>query len=149
MTTLTEVDVILGMDILSKMTIDIKAREGIARPRQPEQDWSHLVLRETIKVPAMKSRVFFLENHLPGLVLFEPGMELPEGLQRVPTLGKGSQLAVQLDNRSEEDILLSPQWTIGTAFPVQLVVKEPSTAEEHLPEIPGNLNNVQQRQLQK
>ena len=43
LTTLKDVDVILGMDILSKLGIQIDVREGKARPRQTSQEWvSHI-----------------------------------------------------------------------------------------------------------
>ena len=107
-----------------------------------------MVMRENMKIPAGKSRVFFLETQVPGLVLFEPGIEMPEGLQGVPTLSKGPRLVVQLDNHSSRDITLNPQWTIGKAFPVQLVVKAPPATGKELPDIPNTLTAKQRRQLQ-
>ena len=101
-----------------------------------------------MKIPAGKSKVFFLKNDFPGLTLFEPGLELPEGLQGVPTLSCGPRIAVQLDNHSERDILLSPHWSLGQVSCVQLVVKAP-VVEGQLPEVPQSLSDEQQVQLKE
>ena len=99
-------------------------------------------------MPAGKSTVFFVKNDIPGLVLFEPGIELPERLQGVPSLSMGPRMAIQLDNHTLRDITLNSQWNIGKAFPVQLVVKEPPTSGKQLPDVPDSLTGVQQKQLQ-
>ena len=135
LTTLTDVDVILGMDVLSQFGVKINSKEKTASPAQ--EHCILLILEENIKIPAGKSRVFLVNNTLPGLTLFEAGANLPEGLLGVLALGKGSRLAIQLDNLSERDIMLNPKWDIGQFYCVQLT--NPSKAG-HLPEVPGTLD---------
>ena len=91
--TLTDVDVILGMDVLSQFDVKIDSRNQMASPARGL--CTSLILDENVKIPAGKSRVFLVNNTLPGLTLFEPGANLPEGLLGVPALGKGSRLAIQ------------------------------------------------------
>ena len=107
LTTLEGVDVILGMDVLSRFHVQIDTKSQIARPGIRQEVCAALVLKENYKIPAGKSRVFFLKNTLQGLTLFEPSDNLPEGLLGVPTLSKGRRVAVQLDNLSEKDVLLN------------------------------------------
>ena len=60
----------------------------------PAQEYcTSLILDENIKIPAAKSRVFLVSNTLPGLTLFEPGANLPEGLLGVSALGQGSKIS--------------------------------------------------------
>ena len=87
-----------------------------------------------------------MKNTLPGLTLYESGTNLPEGLLGVPALGKGSRLAIQLDNLSERDIMLNPKWDIGQLYSVQLT--NPPKAG-HLPEVPGTLDESQKEALNK
>ena len=94
LTTLTDVDVILGMDVLSQFDVKIASRKQVASPAR--ELCTSLILDENVKIPAGKSRVFLVNNTLPELTLFEPGANLPEGLLGVPALGKGSRLAIQL-----------------------------------------------------
>ena len=105
-----------------------------------------MILDENVKIPTGKSRVFLVNNTLPGLTLFEPGANLPEGLLGVPALGKGSRLAIQLDNLSERDIMLNPKWDIGQLYSVQIA--DPPKAG-HFPEVPGTLDNNQREALNK
>ena len=144
LTTLTDVDVILGMDVLSQFGVKIDSREKTASPAR--EHCTLLILEENIKIPAGKSRVFLVNNTLSGLNLFEPGANLPEGLLGVPALGKGSRLAIQLDNLSERDIMLNPKWDIGQLYSVQLT--NPPKAG-HLPEVPGTLDESQREALNK
>ena len=144
LTTLTDVDVILGMDVLSQFGVKIDSREKVASPAQ--ELCTSLILEENVKIPAGKSRVFLVNNTLTGLTLFEPGANLPEGLLGVPALGKGSRLAIQLDNLSERDIMLNPKWDIGQLYSVQLT--DPPKAG-HLPEVPGTLDDSQREALNK
>ena len=81
LTTLTDVDVILGMDVLSQFDVKIDSRNQVASPAR--ELCTLLILDENAKIPAGKSRVFLVNNILPGLTLFEPGANLPEGLLRV------------------------------------------------------------------
>ena len=144
LTTLTDVDVILGMDVLSQFGVTINSKEKTASPAR--EYCTSLILEENIKIPAGKSRVFLVKNTLPGLTLYEPGTNLPEGLLGVPALGKGSRLAIQLDNLSEGDIMLNPKWDIGQLYSVQLT--NPPKAG-HLPEVPGTLDESQKEALNK
>ena len=64
----------------------------------------------------------------------------------VPTLGKGSRLAIQLDNLSGRDVMLNSKWDIGQLYPVQIA--DPPKAG-HLPEVPGALDNKQKEPLNK
>ena len=57
-------------------------------------------------------------------------------------------MAVQLDNPTDKDILVEPEWNIGQLSSVQLVVKLPLVEGRQFPDIPEDLNSVQQRQLQ-
>ena len=138
LTTLTDVDVILGMDVLSQFGIKIDCKKQTASPAQ--EYCTSLILEENIKILAGKSRVFLVRNTLPGLTLIEPGTNLPEGLLGVPALGQGSKLVIQLDNLSERDIMLNPKWDIGQLYSVQLT--NPPKAG-HLPEVPGTLDQSQ------
>ena len=144
LTTLTDVDVILGMDVLSQFDVKIDSRNQVASPAR--ELCTSLILDENVKIPAGKSRVFLVNNILPGLTLFEPGANLPEGLLGVPALGKGSRLAVQLDNLSEKDVILNSKWNIGQLYPVQRA--DPPKAG-HLAEVPGALDNKQREALNK
>ena len=125
------VDVIIGMDILSQLGVKIDAKLGFASPCcTGEEDarpaMSALILDKTVRLPAGKSRIFFVNTpDFEGLTLFEPSIKLPEGVQGVPSLGRGPRMAIQLDNRAEEEIVLSPEWTIGQLSQVQLVAKPP------------------------
>ena len=56
-TTLTDVDVILGMDILSQFDVKIDSRNQVASPER--ELCTSLILDENVKVPAGKSRVFW------------------------------------------------------------------------------------------
>ena len=144
LTTLTDIDVILGMDVLSQFDVKIDSRNQVASPER--ELCTSLILDENVKVPAGKSRVFLVNNALRGLTLFEPGANLPEGLLGVLTLGKGSRLAIQLDNLSGRDVMLNSKWDIGQLYPVQ--IPDPPKAG-HLPEIPGALDNEHKEALNK
>ena len=144
LTTLTDVDVILGMDVLSQFGVMINSKKKTSSPAR--EYCTSLILEENIKIPAGKSRVFLVKNTLLGLTLYEPGTNLPEELLGVPALGKGSRLAIQLDNLLERDIMLNPKWDIGQLYSVQLT-KPPKAG--HLPEVPGTLDESQKEALNK
>ena len=95
-----------------------------------------------VVIPAGKSRVFFLANTVAVLTLFEPSGRLPEGLLGLPTLSEGSRVAVQLDNITEGDITLIPEWEVGTIFSVHLT-QSPTGGQ--LSQIPDSLSFEQQR----
>ena len=101
---------------------------------------------QKVVIPAGKSRVFFLTNTMATLTLFEPSDRLPEGLLGLPTLSKGSRVAVQLDNVTEGDITLVPEWEIGTISSVYLVQ---APTEGRLPPIPDSLSFEQKEDLQR
>ena len=103
-----------------------------------------LRLNQKVVIPAGKSRVFFLVNPVAELTLFEPSDRLPEGLLGLPTLSEGSRVAVQLDNLTEGDITLIPEWEVDTISSVHLTQ---SPAGDQLPKIPDSLSLEQQRDL--
>ena len=78
------------------------------------------------------------------LTLFEPSDRLSEGLLGLPTLSKGSKVAVQLDNLTEGDIALTPEWEIGTISSVHLAQ---APTEGQLPPVPDSLSKKQQEDL--
>ena len=57
--TLEDVDVILGMDILSKFSVAIQAETGVAYPTQSISEPETAVMDRNLKLPAGKSRGFF------------------------------------------------------------------------------------------
>ena len=63
LTTLTDVDVILGIDVLSHFGFKIDSREKVASPAR--ELCTSLILEENVKIPAGKSRVFLVNNTLP------------------------------------------------------------------------------------
>ena len=134
------------MDVLSQFWVQIDAKNKNAKPGVRQEMCAALVLGENYKIPAGKSRVFFLKNTLPGLTLFEPSDQLPEGLLGIPTLSQGEKVAIQLDNLSEKDVLLNSNWDIGKLYTVE-VTKAPKTG--HLPEVPTSLTETQRRELQQ
>ena len=146
---LEDVDIIIGMDILSQLGVRIDTKLGSANPCYSGEDDSRpamaaLILDRTVRLPVGKSRIFFVNApRLEGLTLFEPSIKLPDGVQGIPSLGKGPWVAIQLDNLTEEEVVLNPEWTIGQLFPVQLVVKPPLEDGSNLQEIPKDLNSHQ------
>ena len=115
--TLEDVDVILGMDVISRLDVQISGRSKVAVPRPEGVASETIQVGQKMVIPAGKSRVFFVANTMASLTLFEPSDRLPEGLLGLPTLSKGSKVAVQLDNLTEGDIALTPEWEIGTLCP--------------------------------
>ena len=144
--TLEGVDMIHGTDVLEKFQVQIDTKKHSARPSIRDDPSVAIVLEENCKIPAGKSRVFFLKNSLAGLTLFEPSDRLPEGMIGLPTLSEGNKVAIQLDNLSGEDIILNAKWGIGRLYPVEITAGPPS---RHLPEIPSSLDEAQKRDLNK
>ena len=153
-TTLQDFEVLIGMDIMSSLRVQIDTAKGRAYPTRGMR--GETVSAETIrvvtperntKIPAGKARVLFLQNKFSGLTLFEPGEKLPIGIQGIPSLSEGPLLKVQLDNRTEEDIILGPEWSIGQVYPVQVIKDSPSKEPTRLPEIPCSLTGNQRSQL--
>ena len=107
------------------------------------------VLRVSQKgvIPAGKPRAFLLlTNPVASLALFEPSDRLPEGLLGLPTLSEGSRVAVQIDNLTEGDVTLIPEWEIGTISSVCLA-KAPTGGQ--LPPVPDSLSFEQQADLRR
>ena len=146
LSTLEDVDVILGMDIISRLDVQISGRAKDKKPRPESVPCEVLRLGQKVVIPAGKSRVFFLANTVAELTLFEPSDCLPEGLLGLPTLSEGSRVAVQLDNLTEGDITLIPEWEVGTISSVHLTQ---SPAEGQMPQIPDSLSLGQQRDLRR
>ena len=143
---LEDVDVILGMDIISRLDAQISGRSKDAVPR-PESVTSEVMrVRQNVVIPAGKSRVFFLTNTVATLTLFEPSDRLPEGLLGLSTLSEGSKVAVQLGNLTEGDITLIPEWEIGTISSVHLA-QAPTGGQ--LSQIPDSLSFEQQKDLRR
>ena len=146
LSTLEDVDVILGMDIISRLDVQISGRSKDAVP-PPESVTSEVIrVSQKVVIPAGKSHVFFLTNTVATLTLFEPSDRLPEGLLGLPTLSEGSRVAVQLDNLTEGDITLIPEWEVGTISSVYLA-QSPTGGQ--LPQIPDSLSFEQQRDLRR
>ena len=146
LSTLEDVDVISGMDIISRLDVQISGRSKNATPRPESVTSEVLKVNQKMVIPAGKSRVFFLANTVAALTLFEPSDHLPEGLLGLPTLSEGSGVAVQLDNLTEDDITLIPEWEVGTISSVHLAQ---STTGGQLPQIPDSLSFEQQRDLRR
>ena len=66
LTTLEGVDVILGMDVLSNFDVKINAKSQVAVPGVGREMCASLTLEENYKIPAGKSRVFFVKSALQG-----------------------------------------------------------------------------------
>ena len=146
LTTLEDVDVILGMDIINRLDVQISGRSKDAFPRPESTSYEVLKLNHKVVIPAGKSRVFFVANTVAELTLFEPSDRLPEGLIGLPTLSEGSRVAVQLDNLTEGDITLIPEWEVGTISSVHLTQ---SPTGDQMPQIPDSLSFEQQRDLRR
>ena len=101
---------------------------------------------QNVIIPAGKSHVFFLANTVAELTLFEPSDRLPKGLLGLPTLNEGSRVAVQLDNLTEGEKTLIPEWEGDTISSVHLTQ---SPAVGQTPQIPDSLSLEQQRDLRR
>ena len=146
LTTLEDVDVILGMDIINRLNVQISGRFKDAFPRPESTSYEVLKLNHKVVIPAGKLRVFFVANTVTELTLFEPSDRLPEGLIGLPTLSEGSRVAVQLDNLTEGDITLNPEWEVGAISSVHLTQ---SPTGDQMPQIPDLLSFEQQRDLRR
>ena len=144
LSTLEDVDVISGMDIISILDVQISGRAKDATPRPESVPCEVLRLNQKVVIPAGKSRVFFLVNTVAELTLFEPSDRLPEGLLGLPTLSEGSIVAVQLDNLTEGDITLIPEWEVGTISSVHFTQ---SPAGGQMPKIPDSLSLLSNKEI--
>ena len=139
-------DVTLGMDVISRLDVQISGRTKDAKPRMDSGPSEILKMDQKVVIPAGKSRVFFLANTVAELTLFEPSDRLPEGLLGLPIVSKGSKVAIQLDNLTEGDITLVPEWEVGTISSVHLA--QTSTGGK-MPQIPDSLSFEEQRDLRQ
>ena len=146
LTTLEDVDVILGMDIINRLDVQIHGRSKDAFPQPESNSYEVLKLNHKVVIPAGKSRVFSVANTVTELTLFEPSDRLPEGLIGLPTLSEGSRVAVQLDNLTEGDITLNPEWEVGAISSVHLTQ---SPTGDQMPQMPDSLSFEQQRDLRR
>ena len=146
LSTLEDVDVILGMDVISRLNVHISCKDKDAKPQLDSDSCEVLRLDKKVVIPAGKSQVFFLTTEEAELNLFEPSDRLPEGLLGMPTLSKGSRVAVQLDNLTEGDITLIPEWKVGT---ISSVNPTQTPAGDQMPQIPESLSCEQQRDLRQ
>ena len=80
LSTLEDVEVILGMDIISRLDVQISGRAKDATPRPESIPCEVLRLNQKVVIPAGKSRVFFLVHTVAELTLFEPSNRLLEEL---------------------------------------------------------------------
>ena len=102
---------------------------------------SHIQPLETWRVPALKSVVVQVKNPFPGKnknVLFEPSENLPAAIRGTTSLRQGGKVYVRLENTNEEELILNPDWEIGT---VEVVKEEPDyprveAEEAALPPVP-------------
>ena len=140
--TLEELDIILGMDVLQQLGVKIDTRAGTAEPTlvasliRPQASW---------RVPARKSVVFEVTNPFQGRehnVLFESSKKLPNATRGTTSLGWGNKIYIRLENASEDDQVLNPEWEIGTT---EIVEEEPDLPrteinEVGLPSVPEDLS---------
>ena len=147
--TLIKPDVILGMDLLQRLGVKIDTKAGVAEPTVLV---SYVQPLETWRIPARKSMVFPIRNPFPekkNNILFEPSDKLPSALRGTTSLGRGEKIYVRIENVSEEEQILNPDWEIGT---MEVVEEEPDfpRAEAEgvgLPHIPDELSTKQRREL--
>ena len=147
---LIEPDVILGMDLLQQLGVRIDTQAVVAEPTvlvscvRPLETWH-------IPATARKS-VFFFTLKIPLKkklnVLFEPSEKLPAAIRETTSLGSGEKIYVCIENVSEEEQILNPDWEIGT---MEVVEEEPdfpwAEAEEAgLSPLPDQLSAQQQQQ---
>ena len=140
--TLEELDIVLGMDVLQQLGVKIDTRAGSAEPTlvasliRPQVSW---------RVPARKSVVFEAQNPFQESernVLFEPNEKLPLAIRGATSLGRGNTIYIQLENTSEDDQVLNPEWEIGTTV---VVKEEPDLPRKEieklgLPTVPEDLS---------
>ena len=151
MPTLVEPDVILGMDLLRRLGVKIDTKAGVAEPTVLV---SHLRPLETWWIPARKLVVFQVRNPFSGQhrdVLFEPSEKLPAVIRGTTLLEQGERMYVRLENTSEEEQILNPDWEIGS---VEIVEEETDyhmaeMEEAGLPPIPEGLTAAQKKDLRE
>ena len=98
--------------------------------------------------------MFQVKNPFPGKnknVLFEPSEKLPAAIRGTTSLGQGEKVYVRLENTGEEELILNPDWKIGT---VEVVEEEPDyprveAEEAGLPPVPEELTASQKKKKKK
>ena len=95
-------------------------------------------------IPARKSVVFEVKSPFKEPqrnVLFEPSEKLPTTIRSTTYLGKGNKIYIHLENTSEDEQVLNPEWETGTAEVVDEEPDLPRTEIEEvdLPSIPDEL----------
>ena len=70
LTTQEDVDIILGMGMISRLDVQINGRSKDAFPRPESTPYEVLKLNHKVVIPAGKSRVFFVTNTVAELTLF-------------------------------------------------------------------------------
>ena len=150
--TLTNPDVIVGMDLMARMKVRIDTE---SRRAYPTVQIKKLQTRKTERVPKQSSIILSIENPLweegkvEGDVLYEPGEELHPDLRAVPTLSRGKILYVRLDNVGDGDLYVCPEWIVGTVEGIEEIgIEEDEDEIEPLPEIPQELTTERRRKLQ-
>ena len=145
--TLIKPDVILGMGLLQRLGVKIDTKAGVAEPTVLV---SHIQPPETWRVPAWKSVVFQVKNPFPGKnrnVLFELSNKLPAAIRGTASLGQGEKVYVWLENTGEDELILNPDWEIGT---VEVVEEEPDYPQVEaekmgLPPVPEELTDIKKK----
>ena len=98
--------------------------------------------------------MFQVKNPFPGKnnnVLFEPSEKFPAAIRGTTSLGQGEKVYVWLENTSEEEQTLNPDWEIGA---VEVVEEEPDyprveAEEAGLPPVPEELTAIQKVKTNK
>ena len=146
--TLHGYDVILGMDILTRLGVKIDARNRRAVPTVVP---TYVQAATSRRIPAQMSLILTVNNPLSHEedVLFEPSSSLPGNLRSTPVVGKGEKLHVRIENFGEETIVLTPEWTIGTLEVVEegIIYGNEKDEDHSLPVLPGSLTGKQRREM--
>ena len=83
-------------------------------------------------------------------MLFEPSEKLPTTVRGTTSLGQRNKIYIRLENTSEDERVLNPEWEIGTAEVVDGEPDLPRTeiGEVGLPSIPDELSIKEKRELE-
>ena len=149
--TLIEPDVILRMDLLQRLGVKIDIKAGVVEPTVLV---SYIQPLETCQFPARKSVVFQVKNPFPAKnknVLIEPSEKFPAAIGGTTSLGQREKVYVRLENTGEEELILNPDWEIGT---VEVIEEEPDyprveSEEAGLPPVPEELTDSPKKKRKK
>ena len=149
--TLANPDVIVGMDMMSKLKVQIDTQKRRAYPTVTIKQVQTL---QTRRIPKQSSIVLSISNPLwqegtkEQLTLFEPGEELHGDIRAIPTVNSGKTLYIRLDNVGEGDLYICPEWIMGTVEEIDDVgVKDGEEDEAQMPELPSELTKEQREDL--